>query len=98
MQILHTQWEIRLTFFNLTFLFICVTGFNIKDLINVTPLEGGKLSYSVAQSTNETNLENPKIRLTYFYTLLSGGTMREIKVEEMTGKLRRLQHGSVLNS
>lgn len=34
-------------------LFVCATGFNIEDLINVTSLQGGKL-VTVAQNTNET--------------------------------------------
>lgn len=56
------QWNLmerQQLFTYLTFFFICVTGFNMEDFINVPPLTGGKL-VKVAQSTNETGLENPK--------------------------------------
>lgn len=76
--------------------FIFFTGFNIEDLINVPPLKEGK-PVEVAQGTNENNLETYKTRLTYCLTLLLDEDMLEIKVDQMIGKLRRLQQGSVLN-
>lgn len=35
-----TWWEGKANY--VTFPFICITGFNIEDLINVAPLKGGK--------------------------------------------------------
>lgn len=76
--------------------FIFFTGFNIEDLINVPPRKECK-PFEVAQGSNKNNLETYKTRLTYCPTVLLDEDKREIKVDQMIGKLRRLQQGSVLN-